>query len=285
MKKHSHILALAFLSVLFLTVGCGGGDSAGDSQVIAQFKDKTLTQKQLDFYVPDGVPSEDSARFAKQFVKRWIREQAVMDRAISQDETLSERVEYKVEDYRAKLIMHEYHTGLIEESLDKDVPLAEIQAYYEQNKDNFRSKETLYSYFYLVSTTSDGLDQAARWMRAKDEASITKLRNWAAENAMEAKLDSSFAGETQVNNISKGYYGSLQKAGKGQLIRWNGVIQGVRRRYMFKMIEIVDSGDYLPISMCEDKIKGLLINERKLKLIEETEQKILQDAEAKNFIK
>lgn len=266
-------------------VGCGGGDPGGDSPVVAQFKDKVLTQKQLDFYVPDGVPAEDSARFAKQFVKRWVREQAVMDRAISEDETLSERIEYKVEDYRAKLIMHEYHTGLIERSLDQDIPDSEINSYYEQNKDNFRSKQTLYSYFYLVSTTSDGLDQAGSWMRSKDEASISKLRTWANENAMESKIDSSFAGETTINNISKGYYGSLQKASIGQLIRWNGVIQGVRRRYMFKMIEIVQAGDFLPISMCEDKIKGLLINERKLKLIEETEQKILQDAEAKNYIK
>lgn len=273
------------LLALLAVAGCGDGLPEADSPIVVSFKDKFLTQKQLDFYVPDGVSSEDSARFAKQFVSRWVLEQAVMDKAISEDESLEERIEYKVEDYRAKLIMHEYHTAIIEKSMSNEVADAEIKAYYEENKDNFRSKEALFSYFFLMTTVGENLNQVASWIRSSDAANLAKLRDWAEKNASEYKLDSSFLGETEINKVSKGYFGSLQKAGIGQLIQWNGVIQGVRRRYLFKMIDVVPSGDYLPISMCEDKIKGLLINEKKIKLIKETENKILQDAERDNLIK
>ncbi|MEM7037735.1 MAG: hypothetical protein AAF570_12200, partial [Bacteroidota bacterium] len=151
--------------MIFLFTGCGGAEEEDPSPVIAEFKDKKLNQRMLSHYIPDGVPIQDSARYADQFIKQWLKEQAIMAVAMKQDEGLAERIEYKVEDYRAKLIMHEYHTRLIQDSLDKKVPMDEVMKYYNANKDNFRSKEVLYSYLYVVSTVSDVSEQAG-WMRS-----------------------------------------------------------------------------------------------------------------------
>lgn len=254
-----------------------------DSKVIAKFKDKTLTEDQLDFYIPAGVPTEDSIRYAEQFIEKWIREQAVMDKALSEDEGLQARVAYKVENYRAKLIMHEYHAKMLE-TLDTAVPAEDVAEYYETNKDNFLSDQEYYSFFYLVTTKNEGIDQAARWMRSREESDLSSLREWAVGNTREAKIDSSYKDKDRVNTISKGYFGNLTKAPIGQLIQWNGVIQGKRRRYMFKMLDKVKQNDHLPLSLCEDRIKAILRNDRRVKLIDETEQKILKDAEAKNYI-
>lgn len=279
----------AFLpGVLLLTAllgsGCGDGYDQGDSPVIAQYKEKALTQEELNHYLPDGILPDDSARYAQQFIRQWLKEQAVCDKALTEDETLANRVEYKVRDYRAKLIMHEYHSRLISTQLDMEVSETAIRNYYEANKDNFKSKENLFAYFYLVTTEKD-LDQVASWMRSKDTTDIARLRNWCASRTIEAKIDSSYSGETRINQISKGYFGNLSKASVGQLIRWSGVIQGNRRRYMFKMLNTVDAGEPLPLSMCADKIRGILLNERKIRLIEETEDKILENAEAQNYIR
>ena len=58
-------------------LGCGGGGADEESPAVARFKDKVLTQKQLQYYVPDGVDQADSARYAKQFIKQWVKEQAI----------------------------------------------------------------------------------------------------------------------------------------------------------------------------------------------------------------
>lgn len=271
------------LALPFLWMGCGGSDGLGESPVIAQYKEKRLTQEELNHYLPDGILEEDSLRYTQQFVRQWLKEQAICDKALGEDETLASRVEYKVQDYRAKLIMHEYHTRLIEDQLDMEVSKVAIQNYYEANKGNFRSKEDLYSYFYLV-TTQNKLDKVNGWMRSKDTTDLAKLRVWGNANALELKVDSSYVGETKINQLSKGYFGNLAKVSKGQLIRWSGVIQGMRRRYLFKMLHTVDAGEPLPLSLCEEKIRGILLNERKIRLIEETEDKILKHAEAQNYI-
>ena len=270
------LIALQFWS-------CGEDGPAVDEKVVVQYKDNYLTKKQLGFYIPNGIPAEDSARYAAQFINQWIKEQAVMDKALTEDPTLAERIEFKVQDYKAKLIMHEYETKLVERDLDKEIPDAMIKSFYDDNIDYFKSKEDLYSYFYLV-TTETSLGQVDSWMRSSSDADLGRLRNWASTNTLEAKLDSTYAGGTVIGQLSKGYYGSLKKVGIGQLIQWTGVIQGERRRYRFKLIDVVKTGEYLPVSLCEDRIRNSLLNDRRIKLIEDTENKIVKDAQAQNYI-
>ena len=272
------------LGLLLFWSGCGDSKPEITSKVVASYKDNKLTERMLRHYIPDGVPPKDSIRYAEQFIRQWLKEQSIMDVATKLDPTLAERIEYKVQDYRAKLIMHEYHTQLIEDSLDLEVPMKQIEAYYEANKDNFRSKENLYSYLYVVSTVSDVSEQAS-WMRSGEQSDFRLLKTWAEANALEFKLDTAYVGETKITQVSKGYFGNLQKADIGKFIRWNGVIQGERRRYLFKMLDKVKSGAPLPVRLCKDKISNLIINDRKNELIERTEEKILKNARANNFIR
>ena len=277
-------LPLGLLCLIALQLwSCGGGETVLDDEVVVRYKDNYLTEKQLSFYIPDGIPERDSARYAQQFINQWIKEQAVMDKALIEDEDLAERIEYKVQEYRAKMIMHEYETKLVERSLDKEISDSLVQEFYDANIEYFRSKEELFCYFYLV-TTEKSLGQVDKWMRSKSEADLASLRNWASTNTLEAKLDSTYEGGTIINQLSKGYYGSLKKVGRGQLIQWTGVIQGERRRYRFKLIDVVKAGEYLPVSLCEDRIKNTLLNDRRVKLIEDTENKIVKDAQAQNHI-
>lgn len=285
MSQFRTLILIGLCGIVLLSgSGCGGSSVDENSPVVATFRDKTLTARMVAHYIPDGATPEDSLRYAQQFVQQWIKEQAICDRALSTDETLEERVAYKVQDYRAKIIMHAYHTSLIEDSLDKRVPEAECKEYYELNKENFRSKENLYSFLYIV-TTNRNTAEVAEWMRKDGQEEFGKVAEWAAQNGMEYKLDSAYVGESKIAQISKGYFGNLQKAEPGKLIRWNGVISGERRRYLFKMLDMVKEGEALPLRLCREKIKNLIINDRKVKLIERTEKKIVRDARASNYVR
>jgi hypothetical protein len=275
--------AFACLAMLFFGA-CGSSVEESDEEVLASFKEKKLTRENLLRYIPDDVSSKDSARYAEQFIDQWVIEQAVMDYALTKDAGLFADVEFKVQDYRAKLIMSSYEAALVKEEMDLEIPKAEIRSYYEENKDNFRSKESQYNYFYIVSTNRN-LGEVEGWMRSDNEEDVQKLKTWAETNAMVAKLDSTYTGDSKINEVSKGYFGNLKKAGIGKLIRWNGVIQGERRRYLFKMINVVEPGQHLPVILCRDKIRDLLLNERKIKLIKSTEDKILSNARASNYIR
>ncbi|HHG84231.1 MAG TPA: hypothetical protein ENJ82_05720 [Bacteroidetes bacterium] len=275
-------LALAGLVLLFAS-GCGSGNDTEEEPAVASYKDTKLTPSLLAHYIPAGVSTEDSMRYAKQFIEQWLKEQSIMDKALKTDPTLATKVEFKVRDYRAKLIVNTYETDLVKREMDKNIPMSEVVTYYEAHKDYFRSKKPQFCYFFLM-TSNNSLSQPGSWMRSNSESDRLNLENWAKANAMEMKLDSTYVGISEIAEVSKGYYGNLQKAGIGKLIRWNGVIQGERRRYLFKMIDIVAEGDYLPVSLCKNKIRNLILNERKIKLIESTEEKILKNAQESNYI-
>jgi|GEM_PF-5942956 len=279
---HPYLFGLWCLLVLPLW-GCGEDEVALEAETIVKFKDKTLTRQQLQFYIPDGISEQDSARYSQQFINQWLKEQAVMDIALTDDENLAERIAFKVEDYRAKLIMHEYESQLVEQSLDQVVPDSLILKFYRNNQEYFRSQEDLYSYFY-IATTENSLSQVDRWMRSSKPEDLASLKAWSEGNSLQSKLDSTYDGETKITQLSKGYYGNLKKVRIGQLIQWTGVIQGERRKYRFKLLKVVKAGEYLPVSLCKEKITKLLLNERRIALIEETENKIVKDAEAQNYI-
>jgi PPIC-type PPIASE domain len=280
--RHLQIVCLG-AALLATVVGCGGKPATSQEGVIAAYKEKQLTREMLSHYLPKEAAAKDSARFADAFVKQWIKEQAVMEEALSVDGAFAEEVEYKVQDYKAKLIMHSYQNRIIEESLDKNVSKKEILAFYEANKQNFISTEKLYNYFYIVTSKSDN-SQVAEWMRSGKPSDIAKMQEWATENAIESKVDSAYVSESKIELVSKGYYGNLQKTAPGKLIRWNGVIRGEKRYYIFRMIDIVEPGAPLAIGLCRDKIIDLILNERKVNLIEKNEERILKNARSNNYI-
>lgn len=278
--RHRSGIAL-LLSAGLLLASCGGGS---EEDVVVSFKDKQLTRKMLAHYIPQGVKGEDSVRFAKLAIEKWTKDQSVMSYALELDPDLADRIAYKVEDYRAELIKHEFHTRLIEDSLKAAINDAEIDAYYDKNKQHFRGKEDMYCYFYVV-TANDDVGDAADWIRSSNYSEILKLREWARQNAIDYKVDSLYVGESTIDQVSKGYYGELKNASIGKLIRWNGVIQGERRRYLFKMIDFIENGAPLPLNLCKDKIRGLIMNERKVALIDRNDNRILDNARANNDIR
>lgn len=284
MFNSRHILHICSgIGLMLVFMGCGGGKKHDDAGAVASYKDRQLTKEMLRNYLPKGLPVEDSSRVSKAFVQQWLEEQAIMDEALSNHKDLAEEVEHKVQDYKAKLIMHGYQNRLIAESLDKNVSKKEIVAFYEANKDNFISSEKLYNYFYIVTSKSD-ISTVADWIRSSSPQDIVKLREWAVENAIEYKVDSNYVNEAKIEFVSKGYYGNLQKTDPGKLIRWNGVIRGEKRYYLFKMISVVEAGEPLTLELCRDKIVDLIINERKVSLIEKNEERILKNARTNNYI-
>jgi hypothetical protein len=280
-----HILHTCSGIGLALTfAGCSGRVAESNAGLIASYKERSLTREMLAHSLPKGLTLTDSMRIAKAYVQQWLVEQAVMDDALKQHGDLAEEVEYKVQDYKAKLIMNGYENRIVEESLDRNVSTKEILAFYEANRDQFISPEALYSYLYIVSGNSDH-SVAAEWMKSGNPDDLPKLREWARHHARDSKIDSSYVGETEIKYLSKNYFGSLQKLEPGKFIRWSGVIRGERLFYLFKMIDVVRAGQPLGIAICRDKIVDLILNERKVALIEKNEEMIFKNARAKHYIR
>jgi PPIC-type PPIASE domain len=265
---------LLLLSLLGIT-GCGGGDG---TPVVASYNGHDLTQKQLLYHMPKGVKGEDSTLLADLYIQQWLKEQAICDAALAKIENLEEEIAFKVEDDRRKHILHEFTTRLVSDSLKLEIPEAEIENYYNENRDKFIAKENSYSYFY-ISTHQIQTTEVAKWMRSANPEDLEKLSQWAEINALDYKLDSTFEGEQVVDELTKGYFGNLKKSETGKLIRWNTVIMGQKNiYYFFKKLSMAQAGEPKPLNLIKEEIKTAILNERKIALYQNAEERILHDA-------
>lgn len=267
----------------FVLVVAGCGNKGDGSPEIARFRDNFLTRNQLKVHLPDGLNEEDSARLAKYYIDQWVREQAIAEAAMKQIPNLSKEIDQKVEEFRRTLLLQEYNKWVIANKLDRNVPDDSIRGFYDQEKENYIASENLFSYFY-ISTTEEGSNGISDLIKSEDPLKIRELSENIASTAIHYKLDSSFVDSYQIEQDRKGYLGSLENGDVGQLIRWSGVIQGQKRKYFFKMLDKVEKGDPLPFPLVKNEIRQTILNERKLRLINEEQERIYKEAISQSII-
>lgn len=279
-------LGLLFIAALGILWGCGSQD-IDDSPVVARYKKMELTQNQLEYHIPRGLEEKDSVLYARNYIDQWIKEQVIAEKAIEINPDLEKEIEFKVRDYRQKLLVFEYRTYLKENNKDTVIIESEIREYYKNNLNKFTSSENLVSYFYMAVSNQEGvqLKKVEEWMGSDSPGDIVQLRDWASQgNAMDAKLDSLFKNQSELDRLAKGYFVNLKNASIGQLITWNGVIKGQRRNYFFKKLAIVNAGEPLPLSLTRDRIKLILLKERTRTMIEKREKELVDDARSSKKI-
>lgn len=274
-------MGLFLLLPVLLFTACGGKEQ---SPVVASYKDTSLRLKQLEQYIPKDASEEDSSRYARLYIDQWLKAQAISDLAMQSIPNLEEEIDFKVEDYRHKLIMHEYSSMLIRDSLDTTIRKSDVLDYYKANTATFISPSRMYSYFYVVCR-AENTGNVVEALSSTSSGEVSELLDWAKVNALEYKLDSTYAAESVINEITKGYFGDLRDAPVGRVVKWSGMIQGQRRRYYFKMLDKVEENGPLPMMLARDRIANILLNERKVKLIEESEKRIVENARRNNYIR
>jgi hypothetical protein len=189
-------------------------------------------------------------------------------------------VSRQLEEYRNSLLTYAYEAELVRQRLDTSVTDAEVSAYYEQNKKNFELKDNIIRVVYLrLSRNSPKLEKVRTWYRSDAERDRRLLEEYCRQYALNYYLDddSWLLFDDLLKEIP------IRTYDKEQFLQNNRIIE-------FE----VDSSIYLvnikgfrirnslsPLSFEQNNIRTLIVNQRKLKLIEEMERQAYEDARKK----
>lgn len=268
------------------TLACNGPrENKERGDVIARYQDAVLYQDDLNHFLTDSITGDDSIRFAGQFIREWLRGQAISETASQEIPGLENKLATQVERYKQSLIEHEYTQWLISQNDDKfEVSELEIINHYNKFHQNFISRAPYYQYFYLKTPKSKQYKVATQ-MRSPEQSDIDELIEWAVDNAAEYKLDSTYVGETEIDRLSDGFYfGNIRRASKTTMYPYQHNEGDTTYYDFFRMLDVIDEGDLMPLSLCRDRIITIIRNQRKNALIEQTKSNLLQQAEAANKI-
>ena len=241
----------------------------------------------IDDYAEDFVSTgviKDSVYNAKKSIEKWAIESLFYQEAIEKLNDEEINIEKQVNDYRKSLVNYIYQTKLIEANLDTLITREEIEAYYDEHRDNFILKENLIKVNYLkVPVRAPALVKIKRLLwsfNPKDKEQLMSLCEQNAENFF--MNDSTWL---FLEDIKKEIPALREQPdfnlSNGKVVEFADDLY----YYYLKVKDVKVKNGLSPINFEYQNIKKFIINNRKTQLIDQYKQDLLEKARAnKSFI-
>ncbi len=257
---------IGFLAIImFGVLACKGGEEE-TSQVVARVHDHTLLQSELERKLPKDLSTADSARAATAYVNGWIRDKAVLSLAEKELGEKQKDFSEQLENYRNSLIVYAYERAFINQKLDTIVSEKDIQTYYEQNLANFKLRNYILKVRFLkLSSDAPKIDKAEKWLESDDESDFDKLYDYCRKYAENFYFtnDNWLYLEEFLNEVPMPVTDWNNYLRNNAYIRFeSGSFQYLVRIYDYKLKD-----DTSPLSFERNRIAELLLNRKKVELI------------------
>lgn len=278
-------IVLVLLAAAFLA-SCSFFNNKKQGDAVAQAYDKYLYRSDIRGIVPPGTAVNDSIELVQRFIDNWIRRQVVLNQAESNLSPEQKDFTEQLEAYRNSLIVYGYESELIRQKLDTVVSQQQIQEFYDQNPQNFQLRENIVRVSYVkipqASASLAPAKKATQLLKSGRALDIDLLDELCQSSMLVCRLD-------DENWIS---FNDLQREIPIAIDNQDNFLQNrsffetsdslflyVVRISEFKMKESLS-----PLSFETENIRNIIINRRKLELINQMEQEVFQKAlENKDF--
>ena len=223
---------------------------------------------EINQMLPQGITSNDSVQYITSYAERWVRQALLMyeaDKQIANDPN----IDALVRDYRASLVKHKYEQQLVDKLLDTVVNPVEIEKYYEDHKNEFKLQSSIIKcHFVKIPSNVTNINDVEEWWKNRsEEASMNKLKDFCSKNNSFYILNNEIW--TRANELqmlipaSKCTFSELTTSGT------SFVRNDDKYTYFLNVKKVTRSGENAPADYVDDQIRKLIINDRKMKFLDE----------------
>ncbi len=268
---------------MVVVCGCSQQHDHKGKTPLVKVLDNYLYQEDLQMVLPLNVSVEDSTLFAEAYVKNWIEDALLFERAEDNIRD-SERIKTLVENYRRALLMHTYQEELVRQQLSEDISMAEIEEYYEKNKSLFKlEKPIVKGLFIKVPLQSPGLSDVRRWYKRSTQDAIEKLEKYSLRNAV--TYDYFYDQWHSLEEIESVLPVTSWSKDADYLKKNRDVeLKDTAFHYFLHLEEYLGKGEPKPLDFAEEEIKEILINLKRVDYLNQIKEKLYRQAAEKNEI-
>lgn len=268
-----------FLIILILTVfSCDWTIKSTHQDAIARVNSTFLTKDKIDAGLFDGLSVQDSLIQIQNIINDWATQQLLQDGALLNLEAQKQKeFETLVKDYKTDLLTSAYLEAMTKQNLDTIISNQELKIAYKQNKELFYLKEDLIKLRYinhnLSMSNSNEIKRRFKRYNAEDRAILDTISLQFNSFFLN---DSVWINSNQV--ISK--IGPLQKGFNKVLLKKQNFIQlkDSLGLYLMQVKDVLEIGQPAPLAYVTPTLKQIIINKRKLKLVNQLKSEIVNDA-------
>ncbi|HMN04239.1 MAG TPA: hypothetical protein PKD45_00810 [Flavobacteriales bacterium] len=265
-------------------VACTQADDPADKVVAVAYGDK-LYWSDLRMVVPVTASPEDSAAIARRYLDNWARDRVILHMAEQNLDKGQINLEAQMKAYRESLLTFAYEQALVSQNLDTVVSGSEIQEYYDKNIANFQLKDNMVRarWFKLRDNDPKMLRRVEQMWRSNDREELHKLELLLARQGtpiMDTHDDwMEFSTlQLQVPLRPENPTDWLQRQSKVVATDSTGTYF-----VSFQDHRLKDSTS--PIDLVEGQIRSIIINQRKLKLVERMREELYTNAVANKDVR
>ncbi|MFN6038333.1 MAG: hypothetical protein ACK452_07690 [Bacteroidota bacterium] len=266
-------------ATLLLLLSCNRENSVQEKKekALARVKNNFLYDSDLKNIVPNEASKSDSIQFIKKFINKWIEDEVVLAHA---EENLSNEdldIEKQLAEYKKNLIIYSYQTELVNQKLDTSVTEKEIEKYYNENKSQFTLKDNIVKVWYVkTKKNKPNAEKVKKWYKSDAQKDYISLKTFCAQHAENYFIDGEnwilfdeLLKEIPITTVNPELYlkSNQHIEVSDSLNAYYANIKGYRIKNSLS-----------PLNFEKDNIKNIILNKRKLKLVEDMKKDILDKA-------
>jgi hypothetical protein len=250
---------------------------------IAKAGDAILYSDDIKDIVPFGTSAKDSIDLINKFIDNWVREALVIQKAESNLADEQKNVEKQLNDYRKSLITYIYEKELVKQKLDTTITEAEIEEYYNNNKPEFELKDNIIKVIYVkLNKKAPSIDKLKKWYKSDNLKDKEQLASYCHQFADNFYLDDSswLLFDDLLKEIP------IQTYNKELFLQNNRFVEvsDSLNHYFLNIKDFKIRNSISPLSFEKENIKNIILNKRKLLLINSMKQDVYNDALNNNKI-
>jgi len=276
-KMRAFSFFIVFLSLLVSCMGPNENTGQGGEKPIARVFEKKLFFSDFSANIPRQLNKKDSLLFVNSYVEQWILSELLRHQAETNLPDEEKDIEKQIEEYRKNLLVYRYETELVKQKLDTAVSQQEIEVYYNTHMQNFMLKDNIVKVTYVkVSQKSPNIEKVRKWYLSQEPKDRDNLKKYCIQYADNFFLDDNtwLLLEDVMREVPLRDYNPELLVKTTRRIEMNDSLFN----YFLFIRDFKIKNMPSPLSFERDNIKQVIINKRKLQLIEEMKQSVYAQA-------
>ncbi len=274
--KNNFVITILFISAILFSCGKKTADEV-DRLLLAKVDNNVLYFDEMKRIIPMELASADSALHARNYVQTWVKKQLLLKKADLNLTAEQKNVTQQLEEYRIGLLIYKYQSRYVAEKMDTNISETSIINYYNEFKDNFKLRQmVMKGLFIKIPKDIPEAGNIRYLIRSKRNADSISLAEYCFQYA--SKYDN--FGDQWV------YFNTLQAQwpklilNPENTVRFNNLLieNDSMYTYYFRVDDYRINGDYSPLSLEREKIKNIILNRRKIEIVNDLEKEIYNEA-------
>ena len=258
-------------------MSCGLLDKENGDVVLARVYDNYLYIEDIQDLNTKLIGEKDSATIVNNYIQNWVHQELLLTKAELNLSDEQKDFQKLLEDYRQSLIIYAFQKEWIRQKLDTNVMEEEISTYYENNQANFELKENIVKMrFAKVAKNSPKLSKLEKMIQSKSDESKEEFREYCIQYAIEYNENDSIWIPFDKVKMKL----PMKMESEEAFLKNNKfVVRADSTNYFLLYIDEYKIKNAIsPLSFEREKIRNIIVNQRKLTLISDMKGDLFETA-------